>query len=506
MLPYIAVPSYKRPLVFKSNTYNLLKGIPLKKFLFLESEEQKKEYEEAMDLKEYEVIVTYSNGIAEKRNCMRSFFYMKKEDLKVLYIDDDIRSFSKKSDNKTVTIGLADFIYDGFAACEKFNLKIWGINTLNNGLFLKHTITTHLKYIQGGLLGEVFKSAFTSFPYTGIDHYEDFDFTLQYYLRDGGVVRLNDICMETKPWRNGGINDSLGGLEKRRETMKPNSEYLAKKFGPKLITIKEKKWGLEPVLNFRHKHQFKICIPSLGRAQLLNDTTLELIRHLNVEIYIFLTNHIDFLNYKDIIGKGFHYILDTKCVGIGNIRTKIRNYFPTGTKIIMLDDDLTDIKQKTNPECNLYNLFNKMFATMEKEETKFAGCNPCGNTFFMKEGYSTNLRYTGGHLIAEIIREKEDRIAVTESHMEDYIANIEYFKKDKKLIRFNDVYVETKYYNPVGGICQQYGGLEERIKDAEKLAKELEVRYAGFAKAHYKKGSSRVPPCWNLRLNNFKKI
>tara|TARA_R110002072_G_scaffold2515_9_gene21276 strand:- start:2244 stop:2675 length:432 start_codon:yes stop_codon:yes gene_type:complete len=143
---------------------------------------------------------------------------------------------------------------------------------------------------------------------------------------------------------------------------------------------------------------------------------------------------------------------------------------------------------------------------MEKENTKFAGCNPCGNTFFMKEGYSTNLKYTGGHLIAEIIRDKDDRIAVTESHMEDYIANIEYFKKDKKLIRFNDVYVETKYYNPVGGICQQYGGLEERIKDAEKLAKELEVRYAGFAKAHYKKGSSRVPPCWNLKLNNFKKI
>ena len=170
----------------------------------------------------------------------------------------------------------------------------------------------------------------------------------------------------------------------------------------------------------------------------------------------------------------------------------------------MLDDDLIDIKQNSNPD-NLYNLFNRMFDAMKIENTKFAGAIPCGNTFYMKPSYSTNLKYTGGHLIAEIIRERGDRIDVQESHFEDYITNILYFKKDKKLIRFNDVYVETKYYNPNGGICQFYGSLEERLKDAEKLALELECKYEGYCKSVFKKGSSRVPPAWNLSLNHFKK-
>ena len=85
-----------------------------------------------------------------------------------------------------------------------------------------------------------------------------------------------------------------------------------------------------------------------------------------------------------------------------------------------------------------------MFITMEKEDTKFCGCCPYSNEYFMKEGYSTTLKYTGGHLIGEIIR--ENVLEVDIDHFEDYVANIEYYIRDNhKLVRFNDVYVIIKF-------------------------------------------------------------
>ncbi len=499
----IAVPSFKRPLIFKKNTYQLINDLPFDKYLFLESEEAQSLYETEIDLSKFKIVITDTTGIAEKRNFMKTFFYNFKKDLKILYLDDDLLRFEIKEDNKTKPIDLIHFCYEGFSFCAKYNLNIWGINTLTNGLFLKDTQTTNLRYIQGGFMGEVINSCWETYPYTEIDHYEDYDFTLQYYLRDGGVVRMNNICLITKPWNDGGINESLGGLEKRKETMKPNADYLINKYGIEFLKVKEKKWGIEPQLNYRHKHDINICIPSLGRAKLLNETTMELIRHLNFPIYIFLTNHMDLIEYKKILGKNINYVLDNKVVGIGNVRTKIRNYFPAGTKIVMIDDDIMDIcKANSDYPLNLYRFFNSVFKTMSYEKVKFAGCNPVSNEFFMKEGYTTNLKYTGGHLIFEVIREKEDRIEVKERHFEDYIANIKYFIKDKKLLRWNDIYVKTKYYNPDGGICQQYGGLDKRLEDAEKLAIELEVIYKGFVKSYFKKGSSRCPPCWNLKLNS----
>tara|TARA_R110002126_G_scaffold227884_1_gene372418 strand:- start:500 stop:922 length:423 start_codon:yes stop_codon:yes gene_type:complete len=96
----------------------------------------------------------------------------------------------------------------------------------------------------------------------------------------------------------------------------------------------------------------------------------------------------------------------------------------------------------------------------------------------MKPGYTLTPKYTGGHLILEVIR--PDPIFVSINHFEDFVANALYFLIDKKLLRFNGTYVKTKYFNANGGIIDYYGGRENRKKMATQLANMLTFIFSGL--------------------------
>jgi len=244
-----------------------------------------------------------------------------------------------------------------------------------------------------------------------------------------------------------------------------------------------------------------ICIPSYQRDSLLKTTTLQMLKNndINLKIILFLKNNSEVLKYNYLKDEFDIDLVEVpeEYDGIGKTRTFIRQYFTQGQKILMIDDDIIDIKSK-RVNFNLKDFFKEMFETMNKENVKFAGCCPYDNEYYMKEGYSTSLKYTGGHLIAEIIR--KDPLKVDISHFEDYVANIEYFIRDKKLLRFNDVYVDTKYFNTEGGIVAHYGGLGNRKEKAKDLALLLEKKYEGYCKSYFKKKFS----VYNLKLNSRK--
>ena len=251
------------------------------------------------------------------------------------------------------------------------------------------------------------------------------------------------------------------------------------------------------------KNVIQIAIASYRRKNLIKETTLQLLldNKIKYKIYIFLKDEIDHEEYKESlkdIKLDIEYVICNQ-EGIGKTRTFIRNYFDVGEKIIMIDDDIIDIKSKRET-FNLNEFMLEAFETMKKENSKFAGCCPYDNEFYMKSGYGTGLTYTGGHLIFEIIR--ADPIIVDYQHFEDYIANIKYFILDKKLIRFNDIYVKTAYYNPNGGICEAYGGLAKRKEEALLLSKQIELEYPNYCSSKYSKKNK----VWNLRLKTKKAL
>ena len=241
----------------------------------------------------------------------------------------------------------------------------------------------------------------------------------------------------------------------------------------------------------------KLCIPSYKRPFILSSSTLNIIKDLGLPIYVFLK---DMEEYRTYTAEPQHPSINIKYVitgtnGIGQKRNFIRHYFPIGEKIVMLDDDINEIKQKDNADFNLKNFLEEMFLTMEREETKFAGICLYDNTYFMKDGYSTKLKYCGGCLMAEIIR--EDKIITPLDQFEDFYYSLKCFEKDKKIIRFNNIYVKTKYYNPSGGICDAVGGLENRKKICEQISKDLVALYPKAMSRYLKKDG-----IWNIRLNH----
>ena len=524
----ICVPSYFRAEVLIKNTLSLIidlsKKIKLRPIkLFVENNEQKEEYKEKLKpiLAGTNLIIEYyvsnTKGIGEKRNYMKKCLYtiakISTSPLYVLYIDDDIRKFNVKNDTKLAPADLEEIIKIGFSECENRKLHYWGINNLTNGMFLKNEVSTTLKYIQGGFCGEIITDNLEC-PKTEIDHYEDYDFNLQYYLRDEGVVRLNNYCLSTKPWRNGGINESLGGLEARKLTMNDNAKYLIEKYNAELLTIKERKWGKEPYLNWRHKftktEKTLIAIPSMGRQDNILTLSQNICDNVNADIKIIVpANEV---NAYDASYDSYSHIEVVGCCaeGIGATRAWIlERYNKMYDFVVMIDDDIESLKRvrgvandKKVENCELNDLIYEMKDTLKKRDSYFGGITLCPNEFYAKDQISNKLKYISGAL--QIYRSSNRPLPRTNyRHFEDYFYNIEYFKRDGIICRWDGVIPKTKNYNPIGGICSDYGSLEARLKDAEIVADLLVNKYgAKIVRKVNKKKTSRNPKCVNLMLNH----
>lgn len=523
----ICVPTYCRAEVFTKNTLSLLMDLskknklnPIK--LFVENDEQAAEYKKVLKpiLEGGNLLIDYhitnTKGIGEKRNFMKKTMYniakISPNPLYVLYIDDDIKKFNKKNDTKITPVDLDEIIKKGFKETEDRNLFYWGINNLTNGMFLKHEVSTTLKYNQGGFVGEIITDNLEC-PQTEIDHYEDFDFNIQYYLRDKGVVRLNDYCLTTKPWRDGGINESLGGLKARKATMDDNAKYLIEKYGTDLLTIKERKWGKEPYLNWRHiftkKEQTLLAIPSMGRHDNIISLSNNLCDDINADIKLIVPmNQVELYEYSN---KHSHIeVVGCNAEGIGSTRAWIlERYNKIYDFVVMLDDDIEALKRvrgnietKKVEKCLLNDLIDEMKDTLKKREAYFGGITLCPNEFYAKDQISNKLKYISGAL--QIYRSSNRPLPRTNHrHFEDYIYNIEYFKRDGIICRWDGVIPTTKNYNPIGGICSDYGSLEARLADAEKVADLLVNKYGSkIVRKVFKKKTSRNPECVNLMLNH----
>jgi len=90
----ICIPSYRRPILIKEYTLRILNKYGVDKNLIdiiVETEDMKNEYIESIG-NEYNIIVSNTNGICEKRNFVRHY-YQHETDVKYLVcIDDDIEN------------------------------------------------------------------------------------------------------------------------------------------------------------------------------------------------------------------------------------------------------------------------------------------------------------------------------------------------------------------------------------------------------------------------------
>ena len=233
----IVIPSYRRQNILKEKTLKLLENHNIPKScidIIVESKDAKKEYRKVIG-KEYKIIISDTKGICEKRNFIRYYYRHETKENKILCIDDDIIDIQSLYNG----VDIKELFVRGFEFAKKCGACIWGINHLHNHHFMKKQkpIVTRLNYIQGGFCG-IYIDRTKEPIYADIDHYEDFQFSCEHYLRDGAILKLNHYYIITDyTEETGGIAESLGGKKNRIINAKENLKYMMLNYAP-MVKIK----------------------------------------------------------------------------------------------------------------------------------------------------------------------------------------------------------------------------------------------------------------------------
>jgi len=239
---------------------------------------------------------------------------------------------------------------------------------------------------------------------------------------------------------------------------------------------------------------YVIAIPSYKRENALKTHTLRLLQDIPLEIiYIFVANDEEYINYKTVLPD---YNIIVGCEGLKDQRNFISQYFPIHQKIISIDDDIQAFYIKKNNKLELVNnidhYFSLGFRTLEKEKASLFGFYPVLNSLFMKETLTTDFRFIIGSCFGYI----NSNIFLTLAEKDDYERSIVYYLRDKKVIRFNNISIKTKYYKQKGGLQSYNNRLEKQLEATHYL---IETYPDYFAKK--KSFKSGFP---ELRVKNIK--
>lgn len=237
----IAIPTYNRVEELTNKSLNTLReaGIPKNRIhLFVANQQQYKLYEENVPKNLYGKIVIGKKGITNQRIFIASYF---PEGQYVISMDDDVEQFEILKGEKLVKLtNINEFFNDAYKLMKKEHLFIWGIYPVRNPFFMYKETTLDLRFIIGVTFGFIVRHNKDLKMSIKAETKEDYEQTILYYLKDGGVIRFNNVTVKTKFNAPGGLGTD------RFERNKNAAEYLVKKY-PDIVTRNDRKDGTPEV-------------------------------------------------------------------------------------------------------------------------------------------------------------------------------------------------------------------------------------------------------------------
>ena len=95
-----------------------------------------------------------------------------------------------------------EVICRGFVECQKHGANLFGVYAAANAMFMKNRVAVGLYYCIGSCWGLITRH--DKVLTVTLDDKEDFERTLQHYVKDGKVVRLDDITVKSKYYTEDG--------------------------------------------------------------------------------------------------------------------------------------------------------------------------------------------------------------------------------------------------------------------------------------------------------------
>ena len=212
-----------------------------------------------------------------------------------------------------------------------------------------------------------------------------------------------------------------------------------------------------------NKTNWIIAIPSYKRAETLKEKTLATLSQYKINpalIHVFVANKEEYNTYKATLDPKTYGHLHIAIPGMAAVRNYITRFFPKGKAIFNMDDDIRGFlewspkaRRHEKPLGDLKAAINTGFATLRKEGLRLFGFYPVSNGFFMKDGYTTDLRYIIGSVWG--ILNPGPVLTVTIDDKEDYLRSVMMYLLDGGVVRFSCIAPQSAYYKEEGGMQEE---------------------------------------------------
>lgn len=235
MVYQIVIPTYGRPELLQEKTLAMLHSYKIPKqqvTLFVANKREYDLYNKNVADSLYGSLVIGVPGLMQQRNFIMQYYPVGTH---IVSFDDDVSGLWQLEGGKLVPlVGLKQVIQRGFALCKRLGYSMWGIYPTKNAGWMSSEPSTNLKFLIGHMYGIINRKIVLHAP---LKH--DYELSLENAVRDGGVVRLNDVVATTKMGKAGGIGKTV---EERQYVYKKVIQYLVKKY-PGLVRINPRREG-----------------------------------------------------------------------------------------------------------------------------------------------------------------------------------------------------------------------------------------------------------------------
>lgn len=237
---------------------------------------------------------------------------------------------------------------------------------------------------------------------------------------------------------------------------------------------------------------YRIAICSHDRIETLKKKSLRVLELYGIErerIFVFVAPE-EVADYRAAL-LGYTVVEGGK--GLPANRNAVVAYFPEGTPVFFMDDDIRGYLEYTTENQrherqleDLHGLIVRGFEEVQKAGLSLWGIYPSANGRWMRPCLTRGLLFCYGCSFGLLIRKEiQSEIA----YKEDYERSLKFFKRDGSVLRLN-------WVAPLQSLCRGKGGLNtERTKDKEKEECEwLQTKFPEEMSYGLRKGK------WTVRL------
>ena len=214
------------------------------------------------------------------------------------------------------------------------------------------------------------------------------------------------------------------------------------------------------------QQMFEIAIPSYKRVDTLYKKTLHFLATAGIQsdmITIFVADEEQHALYKAAFST---LKIVVGVPGIGAQRAFMEAYYPLGTRVLFIDDDLRSIK---TPYTNMpfQSLIERCFQIAEKEGCSLWGFHPNDHGLSLRNQAVVGLRYIIGVLYGMVIGAPYEYPRATN---EDWTRSMGAYQRDGKVLRFNGIGIATVPYSEGGLSEYRATGVQEAEMEATAAA------------------------------------